>query len=154
MAQEGRWFSRSKEYTANRRGQEFERLKYATAETLFLSPLPYWRDLPEAQQRERVADLVREIEEEAAAERKRTGIEPPGPAAIRAQRPHDRPNRSKKSPSPFCHAASKAVRRELYEAYAWFVACFRQAAEKWKTGDLTASFPSGSFPPGRPFVTV
>jgi len=38
-----------------------------------------------------VADLVREIEAEAAAERERTGIEPPGPAAIRAQKPHDRP---------------------------------------------------------------
>jgi REP element-mobilizing transposase RayT len=151
---EGLWFSRAKEYGARRQGQEFDRLKYATAETLHLSPLPCWKDLSETQQRERVTDLVREIEAEAAAERERTGIEPPGPAAIRAQKPHDRPNRSKKSPAPFCHAASKAVRRELYEAYAWFVGCFRQAAEKWKAGDLTASFPSGSFPPGRPFVTA
>ena len=150
---EGLWFSRAKEYGANRRGKGFDRLQYATKETLFLSPLPYWKDLREDQQRERVAGLVREIEAEAAAERERTGIEPPGPAAVRAQKPHDRPNKSKKSPAPFCHAASKAVRCELYDAYAWFVGCFRQAAEKWKAGDLTASFPCGSFPPGRPFVT-
>jgi hypothetical protein len=61
----------------------------------------------------RVADLVREMEADAAAERERTGIEPPGPAAIRAQKPHDRPNKLKKSPAPFCHAASRAVCREL-----------------------------------------
>ncbi len=64
-----------------------------------------------------------------------------------SQKPHDRPKQSKKSPAPFCHAASKAVRHELYEAYAWFVGCFRQAAKKWKAGDLTASFPYGSVPP-------
>jgi hypothetical protein len=148
------WFSRTKEHAANRRGQEFDRLRYATTEALSLSPLPCWKDLSQNGQRERVADLVREIEEEAAAERERTGIEPLGPAAIRAQKPHDRPNKSKKSPAPFCHAVSKAVRRELYDAYAWFVGCFRQAAEKWRAGDLTVSFPSGSFPPGRPFVTA
>jgi len=150
---EGLWFSRAKEYGASRRGKEFDRLKYATPETLTLSPLPCWKHFSADQQQERVADLIHEIEAEAATERERTGIEPPGPAAIQAQRPHDRPNKPKKSPAPFCHAASKAVRRELYDAYAWFVGCFRQAAEKWKAGDLAASFPCGSFPPGRPFVT-
>jgi hypothetical protein len=44
------------------------------------------------------------------------------------------------------------VRRELYEGYAWFVAAFRQAAEKLEAGDRNAAFPSGSFPPALPFV--
>jgi hypothetical protein len=36
-----------------------------------------------------------------------------------------------------------------------FVAAFREAAEKLKTGELSAvSFPVGSFPPGLPFVRV
>ena len=41
---------------------------------------------------------------------------------------------------------------ELWEAYAWFVAAFREAAEKLRAGDRNAAFPIGSFPPGLPFV--
>jgi hypothetical protein len=42
--------------------------------------------------------------------------------------------------------------KELWVAYAWFVATFRQALEKLRAGDRTAVFPSGSFPPAMPFV--
>jgi len=35
----------------------------------------------------------------------------------------------------------------LYEAYAWFVAAFRDASEKLRAGDRAARFPPGSFPP-------
>ena len=64
------------------------------------------------------------------------------------------PIKTKKSPSPGFHAATKAARRELWEAYAKFVAAFREASEKLRHGDLTASFPVGSFPPGLPFVQL
>jgi len=47
---------------------------------------------------------------------------------------------------------SKAVRRELYEGYAWFVAAYREAAEKLRAGNRAVSFPTGSFPPPLPFV--
>jgi hypothetical protein len=40
----------------------------------------------------------------------------------------------------------------MYEAYAGFVAAFREAAEKLRGGDRMARFPEGSFPPGLPFV--
>jgi hypothetical protein len=38
------------------------------------------------------------------------------------------------------------------EAYAWFVAAYREAAEKLRKGNLGARFPVGSFPPALPFV--
>jgi hypothetical protein len=41
----------------------------------------------------------------------------------------------KKSPAPRFHAFSLRVRRELYEAYAFFVSAFRIAAHKLKAGD-------------------
>ena len=72
--------------------------------------------------------------------------------AILAQEPHSKPLRSKKSPAPRFHAFRKSVRRELYEAYAWFVAAFRYASEKLRSANLTAKFPGGSFPPALPFV--
>ena len=96
--------------------------------------------------------LVEEIEAEAAAQRKRTGLKPPGPAAILTQNPHRQPLKSKKSPAPAFHAASQAVRRELRDAYAGFVAVYRQAAEKLRAGDRNVFFPTGSFPPALPFV--
>ena len=107
---------------------------------------------PGETRRRLVADLVAEIESEAAAQRERTGSQVLGVAAIRRQRPHARPQKSKKSPAPLFHAFSKTVRKELYEGYAWFVAAYREAAEKLRAGNRAVSFPSGSFPPPLPFV--
>ena len=58
----------------------------------------------------------------------------------------------KKAPAPGFHCASRQARHELYEAYGWFYAAYRDAAEKLRTGDLSAVFPEGSFPPPRTFV--
>jgi hypothetical protein len=55
--------------------------------------------------------------------------------------------------APLVHAATKAARKAFYDAYAWFVAAFRQAAEKLRQGDRNAAFPAGSFPPALPFVS-
>jgi REP element-mobilizing transposase RayT len=148
----GHWFDRSQEYAARRRGEAFDRLKYATEETLVLSPLPCWKHLPAEEYRERVRTLVEDIEQEAAVAREAAGIPTLGPEAVLSQDPHHRPERIAKSPAPFVHAVSKAARLALYQSYAWFVAAFREAAEKLRRGDRTACFPAGSFPPALPFV--
>jgi hypothetical protein len=44
------------------------------------------------------------------------------------------------------------VRRELRDAYFWFVAAYRDAAEKLRAGQRDALFPVGCFPPPLPFV--
>jgi len=143
---------RSQEYAARHRGEAFDRLMYATEETLVLSPLPCWKHLPPEEYRERVRTLVGDLEQEAAVAREAAGIPTLGPEAILSQDPHHRPERIAKSPAPFVHAASKAARLALYQSYAWFVAAFREAAEKLRRGDRTACFPAGSFPPALPFV--
>jgi len=56
-----------------RRGKEHERDRFAAPETVTLSPLPCWEHLSPEEQKEKVAELVREIEEEAAAQREATG---------------------------------------------------------------------------------
>ena len=63
------------------------------------------------------------------------------------------PEKPKKSPAPLFHAAKREVRKALWEAYAWFVAAFREAAERLREEDRNAGFPVGSFPPHLPFVT-
>jgi hypothetical protein len=81
------------------------------------------------------------------------GREPLEMAAILRQHPHTRPSRTKKSPAPFYHSATKAVRKAFWQAYAAFVTAFREAADRWREGDRKARFPVGSFPPGLPFIT-
>jgi hypothetical protein len=150
---QGYWFDRTQEYAARRRREDFDRLQYATLETLRFSPLPCWQHLPEKTWRQRALSMITNIEEKAAARRANTGNQVLGPSAIRGQHPHSRPAHSKRSPAPFVHARSAAIRREIWTGYRWFVAAFRDAAEKLRGGNRAAPFPIGSFPPALPFVS-
>jgi hypothetical protein len=150
---EGTWYDRTLEYNAFLRGKELEPGASASRATVHLSPLPCcWEHLAEEEYRARIADLVREINEAAVAARAESQIAPLGPEGVRAQNPETRPRKIKKSPAPFCHALRKAVRKALWEAYGFFVAAYREAAEKLRAGDRSAEFPPGSFPPRLPFV--
>ena len=148
----GTWFDRTAEHRAKLRGEDVEPRRHATEETVELSQLPCWRHLSPEAYRDLIAGLVREIDAEAAAERQRTGCQPLGAATILRQHPHTCPNKTKKSPAPRFHAASKAAREAFRRAYGFFLAAFREAAERLKAGDRTARFPNGCFPPGLPFV--
>jgi hypothetical protein len=151
---EGIWFDRTKEYAARSRGEDVAPRRFATREVLELDPLPCWRHVPPEQYRQRIAGLVEAIVATAEIRRKESGREPAGAAVIRSQNPLGQPAKTKRSPAPLVHAASRRIRREIYEMYARFVAAFREAAEQLKAGDRTAKFPDGSFPPSLPFVRV
>jgi hypothetical protein len=114
----GTWYDRTQQHHARRKGEDDDPAQHATTETVTFSPLPCWKHLSPEAYRERVAKMGLEIEEEAAAIRKRTGAKPFGAAAILAQDPWTRPERVKKSPAPLLHAASKAMRQVFYEGYA------------------------------------
>ena len=131
----GNWFDRTQEYAARRRGEDFERLRYATPYTVALSPLPCWEDLPPDLQKKRIEEIAREIEEESKALFEEKGIPPLGPDAIRRQSPETIPPSSKKSPAPLFLAASKRVRDDLRNAYYSFLAAFREAADELKAGN-------------------
>ena len=118
-----------------------------------LSSLPCCEHLTPEQQRKRIVDIVEEVDAEAAAQREQTGKQPMGASAVQQQIPHDRPMKSKRSPAPLFHAASKRVRKELYAAYHAFLGAFREASERWRAGDRTVFFPIGSFPPAPRFVS-
>ena len=96
--------------------------------------------------------LIVDIEAEAALCRLHSGRQVLGASAVRGQHPFNHPARPKKSPAPLFHAVSNLVRQELWTAYAWFVAAFREASAKLRAGDRLARFPAGSFPPALPFV--
>jgi hypothetical protein len=151
---QGLWFDRTQEYAARKRGEDFGRLQYASRETLELSPLPCWAHVSPESYRQRVADLVDVIESDAAAALAKGGRIPLGVAGVLRQSPETHPERSKKSPAPLYHAVTRAVRKAFWEAYATFVAAFREAGDRLRAGDRLARFPLGSFPPSLPFVTA
>ena len=144
----GYWFDRTQEYAARNRGEEFGRLTYATEKTFFLSRLPCWEHLSPEEYRARVAALVEEIKLEAKLARLERGLPVLGLGAILRQNPLTRPNKTKKSPAPRFHAATKAIRDGPGKAYGLFLAAFRDAAEQLKAGDRSARFPLGIVPAG------
>jgi REP element-mobilizing transposase RayT len=148
----GTWFDRTRAFLARNRGESFGPREYAEEESLKLDPLPCWRHLTEEQYQSQMTRLVDKITHETAVRLKQACIEPLGPKAILAQHPFGQPQKTKRSYEPRAHAFRKAVRKAMYEAYAAFVAAFREAAEKLRGGDRLAKFPEGSFPPGLPFV--
>src|SRR6476661_6934528 len=78
----GTWLDRTQEYAARRlRGENPDPLQFITRETVTLSPLPCWKHLSPEAYRQKVTNLAQEIEEEAAAKRKRTGAKPLGRAS-------------------------------------------------------------------------
>jgi hypothetical protein len=98
-----------------------------------------------------IAELVKEIEEEEAALRGKTG-KVLGVAKIYAQDAHYRPDKPKRSPAPDFHAASKQAFDGMRALYAWVVQLYREAADLLRDGDRDVKFPEGTFPPGLPFV--
>jgi hypothetical protein len=75
-AVEGLWFDRTREHCARLRGESFERRKFTQTEKVELSHLPCWKNLPPEAYRERIADLVQVIEQQARERREATGLAP------------------------------------------------------------------------------
>ena len=149
---EGIWVDRTLARNLRLRRQAPKPGQVDIRQTVVLSQLPCWKHLTPEAYRARVAELIHQIEETAAAERAKKGVEPLGAEKILAQDPESRPETLDRSPAPFVHAATRKIRKELWDAYGWFVAAYREAVDKLRNGDRNAAFPPGSFPPHLPFV--
>ncbi|AKJ00535.1 hypothetical protein ATI61_10458 [Archangium gephyra] len=144
------WFNWTKRWSRRGRGSEDR----ATGEGRFgeelaepveleVAPLPCWEGLGEEGRQRAVRGLVEGVEAEARAQDKPVL----GARAVRAQHPHTRPERLKRSPRPLGHASTRQALKRLREQYRSFVAAFREAAAQWRRGNFSASFPLFSFPP-------
>jgi hypothetical protein len=147
----GRWIDRTLEQAASRRRRRVDLETFVTSETLRLAPLPCWRALSERERLGRLRELVEEIEREGRIQSQRTGQVPRGSEFVLRQDPRHEPNRLKKGPVPVAHAASRAARDALREAYTTFLGAYRHAADRLRAGALDARFPEGAFPPALPY---
>ncbi len=141
----GRWRRRTHEYWEKVRSGRSPAVY--VRERVHLVPLPCWAHLSRKVRAQRIRKLIERIIEDGLRKDTVEGTEPlPDRTATH------RPIRMKKSSAPMFHCASRQVRQSLYQAYGYFVSAYREASELLKAGNLTAAFPSGSFPPPRPFV--
>lgn len=154
----GVWVDRTGLYYARRTIKGRKNLRpedYEHEVQLVLSPLPCWSHLSVADQRARLRELILEIEEAAAAERRLQNLlRPLGRWKILHQNPRQRPQKTKKSPGRFIYAASQELRQRYLDALKLFHQAYRQAAALLRSGFLEVQFPEGCFPPPRPFVAV
>jgi REP element-mobilizing transposase RayT len=144
----GVWHDRTAEYLARQRGHRLVPEKLCIPEVIELSPLPCWVEESGANRRDLVRHLVAEIMADARASK------PNYRKLLRGPRPTDRPRHSNRSPAPWFHCASKAVRLELRRAYSDFLDAYREAFRLLNDSIWSAAFPAGCFPPSRPFVTA
>jgi hypothetical protein len=149
----GRWYNRSREYAERQRTGEADPEAFATDERIVLSPLPCWKHLSEEVYRRRIGEIVEEVVEKAAAERRRTGQKVVGVKKILKTKPLSYPRKPvEKSRKPRFHALRKSVYKQMWEAYSWVLAAYREAADALRAGDRDVVFPEGTHPPSLPFV--
>lgn len=149
---QGSWYDRTLLCELNRRTKKPAEEDVTEAETVILSPLPCWEGLPADEIRMKVSALVEAIDREAAERRAAEGTRVVGVSKVRRAHPHHRPKELSRSPSRRFHAATRAARQALREAYIEFVSQFRDAAKLLRQGVKDPPFPPGSFPPGLPYV--
>jgi REP element-mobilizing transposase RayT len=149
---DGTWHNRTLARTFRLQRKTPEPGQVEIRQVVTLSPLPCWKHLTPEAYRAKIADLVSGIEQSAAVERQKCHTEPLGAEQVLAQDPETRPESLDRSPAPFVHATTQKIRKQLWDAYRWFVAVYREAADKLRKGDRNAAFPAGSFPPHLPFV--
>jgi REP element-mobilizing transposase RayT len=144
----GLWHDRTGEYRARARGKPLRLADFVHRETVELTPLPCWQTVPLEIQRQRMKQLVAAAVEQARVDPQRLR------KILQRVQPTDRPRPARRTPAPRFHCASRAVRRELEQAYSQFLGAYRAAAAALRRGELTAPFPDGCFPPPRAFVTA
>jgi REP element-mobilizing transposase RayT len=147
----GTWYDRTKEYEARRAGIRCRSGEFATQHEVPLSPLPCHADLSPEEQRAFYRAMVKDIEKETLSRFGQGGRRVLGVKKVLAQKPHRRPNKIKRSPRPLCHCSDPERWKKHRDDYRWFVYLYRVASRKFRSGDLTVTFPEGSFPPARAF---
>ncbi|MEM7352938.1 MAG: transposase [Acidobacteriota bacterium] len=152
---EGAWFNRSKEWAAKNRGLAVGRYDFATRYLVGFAQLPAFRHLEPEEYRSKIAELIREIEQEGEAAR--DGNPVAGVEKILSQNPYEPPTRqTKRSAKPRFHAISKPARLDFEVELQAFLAEYWAASEALRSGNLEAAgwFPDGCYPPAQAFAGV
>ncbi len=135
--------------------KDFGYYDFATRYLVGFAPLPEFRHLAPEDYRAMVAELIWEIEEQGRKDR--DGDPVAGRERILVQNPFEAPTRrTKRSPKPLFHVASKEARDDLRAELSAFLTEFYDASEALRSDvgrglAAAAGFPEGCYPPALPF---
>ncbi len=150
---EGFWWNRTREWAARNRGQKVGAYDFATRYLVDFAQLPAFRELSAEQYQDKIADLIREIEEEGR--RTRAGNPVAGVEKILSLNPFEPPTRkTKRSAKPHFRAESKQARDDLRSERATFLAQYAiasQALRLDRNPEAANWFPKGCYRPALPF---
>jgi len=147
---QGRWLNQTRKYRSELKGEDRPLSDFEELEECTLVPLPCWRHLSPDEYRNRVTEIVDEIERETLERHKEENTAPRGITHVLTQDPHHRPNSVKSSPAPWIHARTREARDAYRRAYAWFLAEYQEASRKFRNGQLEVEFPPNCFLPRPP----
>jgi REP element-mobilizing transposase RayT len=149
---EGRWLHVEAFHRARKRNPLASREAFIERYPIELAPLPCWIALSSEARREAVANLVEEIERDAAEDRRVRGCSALGAAWICGQHPHHRPAAMETTPSPLVHASTAEQKHEFLELRRGFIDAYRRASKRLRDGDAEVRFPPHAFPCPARFV--
>jgi hypothetical protein len=158
----GRWYRRSEFYHHVR---NWMRRKHPTSaarpvldefgedKELKLVPLPIWSHLTEGERATRFRAIIdglvarparnEDLEEVQVGVEPDTGRLPLGRDAILRQHPHEHPVRPKRTPAPWVHTTSVALRMAWMEGYRAFVSAWQTGMSRLRDGVLVSALPHG-----------
>ena len=151
---EGFWWNRTKEWAARRRGLEFGTYDFATRYEVGFAPLPAFRHLSPEEYQDRVAELVRKIEDDGSRARGENIVA--GVEKIVGQDPYKAPTRrTKHGVRPRFHVSDREKRNALMEERRFYELRFWTAVNSLRGAAgraAAAEFPYGCYPPALPFT--
>lgn len=121
-------------------------------EAVHFAPLPCWEHLDEDAWRSAVEEMVDDIDHQAEVDRRLSGTASLGVTAVLEQDPYERSDSVATKPQPRFRAVAKDVREAMLEAWRQVLAAYYAASLALRSGDRSAVFPEGTFPPALPFV--
>ncbi len=131
----------SQYHQARHRGEKVRPADFTEHYELELTPLPCWAHLPEEEQRQKLAALVKAGEDKARTVRRAEGKRVMPRWKLLRIRPTDRTKNPKRSRQPLCHTTDPlsffAYREERYQ----YVLQYRSASKLYRRGHLEVTFP-------------
>jgi len=143
------WIDRNAMAQAGRHGKQVRECDFTHQHPLHLNTLPCWTSMGSKEIKKRVKKIILEVEQETKIQRGDKAVL--GIQNVLFQHPHSRPQQSKRSPRPLCHAASKALRNRYKVLYKRFVNWYKRASELFRQGELDVEFPPYAYRPPIPY---
>ena len=149
VVREFEWCDDAGFHEAERRGGHPRRADFVTRYPLKVAVLPCWQQFGDSQRQRQVCTMIRDEEDQLRLAR---GGKPVfGVENILAQDPLSKPEHTKMSPRPLCHASSAEARVAFRKLYRAFAAAYLEASMAFRKGCVYVEFPLHCFRPPLPW---